>query len=78
MRLGFYLIRGHMGVAHHLYVYKCVEGNIKIESFQVSRFGGRSPDFGYNNESIPISDLECKSPDLLQKATHLYTTLEEQ
>ena len=39
-----------------------------LQSFQVSRFGGRSPDFlYYNNENLSISRL-------ITKNTHLYTT----
>ena len=41
-----------------------------LQSFQVSRFGGRSPDFWYSKYNLPISrspDLEWKSPDLLQE-----------
>ena len=38
-----------------------------LQSFQVSRFGGRSPDFlYYNNENLSISRF-------ITKNTHLYT-----
>ena len=50
-----------------------------VQSFQVSRFGGTSLDFLYNNDNLPISRFGMKISRFIKKATHLYeTTLEEQ
>ena len=45
-----------------------------VQSFQVSRFGGRSPDFLHNNENLPISRFEMKISRFIEKTKHLYST----